>query len=528
MVFWRKKEHPSFYLIWLITGIVFLLKTGFILGTTIRGLASTTWIIDDSIIEMAVARNVAHGLGFTLDGVHTTTGAPFLWIYTTSINHMIFGLDAAIRATLIESTLLGALCTVVVFFLALKLTQDKRIAWTAFLLSTFTSTAFFNAMNGMDTAMFTLFSLLAIATFFGVGRPQRWSSFVWGCVVGLFAGLACMTRGDGIFVLGSIGLVQLFTIWKYRDERAANWKMLWGIVLVWAVLFAIFMGWEFVQAGSPLPGNQVGRRAMSLSLHNFSFQHFSLPQYLKIVGWNVFQLEDLLRIGLGSFLLALVALLSGLLQPRLQRFASLVAIYIVVFFGLLVAYQWYFPDFHGLRYINPAIHLLFIFVAVLLWQLPEHKLKAAVVTFLSLCIIAVADYRHYDLAVHMPWAKNLSYVGRPSAAAIKAQWSLIDWMKTNLPKGTVVGVRDYGRVTLFDTNLIIEDISGNIYPEAVVAMDNGTLPQYLKSRNITYLMIPSLEDRQDQLYVALHSQLHLQEVPGAPTGPGEHLYKILP
>lgn len=525
-MFFRKKES-SLLPLWLIAAGVFLLKTIFILSSTTRGLASTTWLIDDSIIEMAVARNIADGLGFSLDGINPTTGAPFLWIYFTSINHVLFGLDGAIKATLIETSLFGTLATIVTFFIALKVSGNRAIAWTAFLLTTFTANAFFNAMNGMETAFFTLMVLCSVATFLGVGKPKNWSPFAWGCITGLFIGLSTLTRGDGVFILATLMLVKLFDIWKSSgSDRKTHMQTFGGMLLLSGILFGEFMLWQLLQTGSPFPDNQVGRRGMSLSLHNFSFEEFSLPQYLKIVGWNVFQLETLIRIAIGSSLLGLVALGSALLQEKHRRFAVITGIYTFIFAVLLVAYQWYFPDFHGLRYINPAMHLFFVLIAMLLWQLPEAPWKKTIVGTLTASIVVIAGYRHYDLAAHMPWAKYLSYFARPSAEDQATFWNLIDWMDANLPAGTVVGVRDYGRVTLF-TDLAIQDISGNIYPEAIVTLNNGTLDEYLKGRGIEYLLIPSLEMRQDKLYRYLHEEMTLQRVPEAPASPTQYLYKIV-
>jgi 4-amino-4-deoxy-L-arabinose transferase-like glycosyltransferase len=191
--------------------------------------------------------------GFSLDGVHPTTGAPFLWIYLTSLNHLLFGQDAAIRATLMESALFGALAAIVIFYLARKLLHDRRIAWTAFLLCTFTANAFFNAMNGMDTAFFTLFVLLAIAAFFQVGKPAKWSPFAWGCVTGLMAGITVMTRGDGLFVIFALFCVGAYQWWVApKQERKNRMHALLGMLLIAGLCFAFFMGWQLVQTGSPL------------------------------------------------------------------------------------------------------------------------------------------------------------------------------------------------------------------------------------------------------------------------------------
>lgn len=515
--------------VWVTAGVVVLLKALFICLTSVRGLSSTTWLIDDSLIEMKIAENLGHGLGFSLDGIHVTTGAPFFWIYLTSLNHFFLGLDAAFRATLIETSIFGALATVVVFYLALKLTADRRIAWTAFLLSTFTANAFFNGMNGMDTVMFTFFVLLAIATYLNVFRPANWSNLAWGSVVGLVLGLTVMTRGDGLFVIISILGMELFEwIRAPQKQRKDHKDLLLGMILVAGVCFTIFMGWQLLQTGSPFPANQVGRRQLAIDFQGFSFEHFALLPYLKIVVWNVFQLQELVTIATGGALLVLAAFVTGCFDPKMRKLGMICCIYIGIFFTLLVTYQWYFADLHGLRYINPAVHLFFIFVAWFLWQLPIVWGKKTAVIFIAVCLAISANYKHYQMCSRFRWAPVMSYISRPDPVKGAPLWSIIDWVRDNLPAGTVIGVRDYGRISLF-TDARIQDLAGNIDPPVSAALQDGTLDTYLKSLHVEYLVIPSLEQRADKLYTYLHTHLKLELVKAQPkdspiTG---NLYKII-
>lgn len=522
-----RSARASVLPVWIAGAAVFALKIAYLLSSSIRGLASTTWLLDDSLIEMCVSRNIAQGFGFSLDRIHATTGAPFAWIYLAALNHFLPTKDAAIYATFIESAFFGILATIVVFFLALKLTQDRRIAWTAFLLATFTGNAFFTAMNGMDTAMFTFFVLLAIAMFLGVGRPARWSSFVWGCCTGLMLGLAMMTRGDGIFILAGLFGCAVYEWWRSpRAERRDHVRRLFGILLLSGVCFAIFMTWQMSQTGSPFPGNQVGRRGLALALHGFSFDDFQWLPYLKIVLWNVFQLENLLTIAMGSGLLAVVAFIYGSCHRKLWNLSVITGVYLGIYFALLVAYQWYFADFHGLRYINPGVHILFIYVSFLLWQIPVEFGRKLAVFGACACILILALYRHYQIGTKLVLAPYYSYLSRPDPEKSKILWGTMDWMKANLPPGTAVGIRDYGRACLF-TDLPVQDIAGNIDPAAAAALNDGTLGAFLKERNVNYLLIPDLETRKDKLYQYLHGNLTLRLVPGAPKSPTQNLYRIV-
>lgn len=521
----HKSKPVSLLPVWGVAIAVLLIKCAWVFATSIRGIASTTWLIDDSFIEMQVARNLALGNGFSLDGIHPTTGAPFLWIYASSITHLLFGMDGAIRATLILTAIFGALCSMLVFVMTEKLTEDRRAAWTAFLLSLFTANAFVNGLMGMDVTMFTLFVLATAAAALDIGRPKGWNALQWGCVTGLMAGLACMTRGDGLFILFAIAAYGAWRWWTEPKMRKEHTQHLMALLGVWAVCFAIFMTWQLAQTGSPFPGNQVGRRGLSLAWHNFSFDQFNLMQYLKIVGWNVFQLEELMTVAVGGSIVGIIALIAGACFKQLKNLAFITVLYIGSFFALLVAYQWYFADVHGLRYVNPAAHLLFIFMGWFLWQLPTGNWKKSAVIAITVWLAVFASYKHYQMMSRLPWHKYMSYFGTPDPAMNAEFWATLDWMNANLPSDTIVGIRDYGRAAVFG-DVRVQDIAGNIDPEAAAALRNGTLDTYLKDKNVTYLLIPTVETRSDVLYRYLHEHLTLDLVKEAPQGPSANLYRI--
>jgi hypothetical protein len=179
-----------------------------------------------------------------------------------------------------------------------------------------------------------------------------------------------------------------------------------------------------------------------------------------------------------------------------------------------------------LRYINPASHLFFIFAAALLWQLPVQSWKKPAAIVMTIALVVLAGYKHYQMTSRLPWAPYMSYVGTPNPEKSQIFWGTIDWIRDNLPPDTIVGVRDYGRISMFG-DVVIQDLAGNIDPEVAVALNNGTLKEYLKKLNVTYLLIPSLEMRSDVLYKYLHSALTLEQVRGAPVAPTQILYKII-
>ncbi|HVW66384.1 MAG TPA: phospholipid carrier-dependent glycosyltransferase [Candidatus Peribacteraceae bacterium] len=529
MIFSAQKSRSSLY-IWLVALAIFLVKAMFLATASARGLAMTSWIIDDSFIEMRVARNIALGLGFTYDHVHPTTGSPFFWTYLMSLNHLLFSKDWAVKMTLIDSTFFAAIATVLVFFIAHRISGSKMTAWIAFILAAFSGNSFIEAMNGMDTGIFTFLIMLTVALSLGIGRRASWSDFRWGMVIGLAGGVTLLTRFDGTFIIAAIGIVQLLN-WKKAAGKSTKlaWRnMFAGMVLVAGICFIADVIWNKLNAGTWSPGNQVGRQELAFALHNFSYAHFHLGQWLHIVIWNLFQLRDLMDVAIGSAMLCIFALAWGLLKKETRIFSAITAMYIFIFFGLLAAYQWYFPDFHGLRYVNPAVHLLCISIALLFMDMPQYAWKKATAILLTILTLILSWYGVYNLLLQMPWAKGMIMNAHPTAQQEKNFWETIDWMHDHLPQDTIVGVRDHGRVAYF-SDLPIQDLAGDIDPAVAEHVKDGTLAAYLKSRNVQYLLIPDLSQRQDSVYQEIYKTMHLQQVPDAPVAPSQNtrLYKIL-
>lgn len=506
---------------------VFLVKILYLASTPTRGLVMVPWIIDDSYINMRVARNVALGLGFSFNGIDPTNGAPFLWTYITSLNHLLLPFFAAIKITFMESAFFAMLATLVTYAIAWKTTQNALASWLALLLAMLTGNAFMEAMNGMDTALFTLFVLLSIAFYVGVGTSRITDPLASGFVLGLPVGLSILERGDGLFLAVALGILLLVQLWKERAQPRRALLYLVGFCLSAGLCLIVLMGWGWIHAGSVFPANQVGRRDIALGWHG-ALHGISVAKYFKVVAWNVFQLEQLLSVATASSLLALAGLLFGIVKLETRKLSIVTALYCAIFFGMLVGYQWYFPNMHGLRYINPAVHLLCILIAVFLARSFVGSLRAIPLAIMTVGIVALSWYSFYGVINSFPWAASLSYTGHTSQAEVDRFWAFFDWTKQHIPKGSIVGVRDNGQFALF-TDLPVQDLSGVIDPTVAkdVRAGGSALAEYLKQKHVDYLWIPSPEERQDTLYQLLRDHLRLQLVPGAPASVYEsHLYRI--
>lgn len=503
---------------------VFVAKAAFLLSTPMRALVMSPWLIDDSFITMQVAKNVALGHGFSFDGTHLTTGVSPLWTYLIATLQMLFDREAAVRATLLLSTAFGTACAFVVYRIARALTDDAPTAVGAGLLAALLPVQFFNAMNGMETAFFSLAILLGLsgaANVFRYGKtPAR-----HGTWTGVFLGIALLTRADAIFAIAAV-LLWKAAVWVFEPKRRADVlaeTAATGFVIV--ACFAVFVGWQAMQTGSPFPDNQVGRRAIALEKHGFTT--FAIVPYLKISTWNAFELDTLWSLATGSSLLTLLALCAAWIQPKLRPFATLSALYVGLFFATLCLYQWYFPDFHGLRYLSAASHAGILCTALLGASLLQGRVGRALLAACAVVLVCGTWYRYVDYARGFPSFKDMTVFGQRDVEKQDRFWSAIGWVG-GLPDGTVIGLRDHGRMAFFGDKPV-QDLAGILDGDVLAARDAASLGAYLLQRNMGYVFLPEPSPGKTTIYQRIHEGLRLERVANAPTQEitGFAAYKVL-
>ncbi len=501
-------------------------KLAFVFATPLREVSMSAWLLDDSYITMRVARNVGLGLGFSFDGVHPTTGVSPLWTYLTAAFHAFAGRDVAATLTLLASTAFGGVAAALTFDIARSWTKNAAVAWTSLVLVLLMPVQFFNALNGMETAFFTSLLLGAFALFLRMDDAKK--PMLHGLGTGVLLGAAFLTRADAVFAIAAVGLVAAIRWIREPSSRGRVFGWLAGVAIAVACCAAAFLVWQWLQSGSWHPDNQVGRRSIALAKHSFDFGHFSLPRYLAIVAWNVFQLEDLWSLSLGASLLGLLGAVHVLSDHRTSAFGWLTVAYTFLFGITLVGYQWYFPDFHGLRYLNPASHVALVAVAALAVRASDGAVarRYALPAFVA-ATLALSWYRYYDLARSPAWAQDMGLFGQSSPERQESFWGTFDCINEHLPANAVIAARDHGRLSYF-TDRRVQDIAGILDPGVLAAQANGELPSYLRSRGVGYVFLPEHKDGVDNIFEDLRAALRLTPVAACPPrNPSEYrLYKI--
>lgn len=523
----KQKNNAATIALYALLGAITLAKVWFIVGTPLRALVMSPWLLDDSFITMEVARNVAEFGRFSFDGLHLTTGVAPLWTYLIAIPLIGDDKSVTVPVVLLLSTLCGTLCSWVVYRIAANLTDDRWTAVAAAVLTALMPAQFFNAMNGMETAFFSLLILLALG---GAAHALRFSPVAWrhGAWTGAFLGVAILTRADSLFAIAAIGMWKAWMWYAEPKKRAETTRETIAIGVMVLAALALFLAWQTIQTGSPFPDNQVGRRAIALEDHGFDPAHFALMPYLKISTWNVFQLESLWSLATGSTLLALLALAWACMKKETAPMARVGTLYIALFAAVLCFYQWYFPDLHGLRYINAGSHVAILFLTLFIAQVFAGTFRHLALAACCIVLLTLSWYRYADTMRHYASFKDMGLFGQSNVETQDKFWSAIDWVKENVPEDATIALRDHGRMAFF-TDRRIQDLAGILDGEVLSHKDNGTLGAYLAERGVTYSFLPDPSPGGTTIYQQMHESLRLQRVLGAPNQEitGYKPYKVL-
>ena len=167
------------------------------------------------------ALRLAQGQGFTepylWNYLDSPTGLPhpshLYWMPLTSVvaaaSMAAFGQSfAAARLPLV---LLASLLPLMAYAVAMQLTGVRRQASAAGLITLFSG--FYPAFWG-TTDSFALFAVTGAGTLFAIGRGMQTGRWQWWLAAGVGAGLAHLTRADGLLLL-AVGLLLALTSRRY-------------------------------------------------------------------------------------------------------------------------------------------------------------------------------------------------------------------------------------------------------------------------------------------------------------------------
>jgi hypothetical protein len=330
------------------------------------------------------ARQLSAGRGFE---------EPFLWnyldppeqvlhpgyLYWMPLTAMLGWLGMAalgdsFRAMQAPFVLLAALLPLVAYAVARDLTGQRRHAMLAGLLAIFPG---FYAHVFVLPDNFTPFALAGSVCLWAAGRGLREQKPLWFGLAGLAAGLAHLTRADGLLLAAvalSAALAQaLFAFRGQVRVRGATWPLWAGVALLVSGYLLVMGPWlvrNWLVAGSPLGGS--GVKTIFLTTYDDMFAYgrpLTLDSYLAW-GWtDILKLKaqglllNLQRLWVENMLIVLLPFSAlGLWELRREKLLWPFFLYLPLLF-LAMTLVFTFPGMRGGLYHSGGALLPFLFAA---------------------------------------------------------------------------------------------------------------------------------------------------------------------
>jgi 4-amino-4-deoxy-L-arabinose transferase-like glycosyltransferase len=210
---------------------------------------------DDAYYYLQTAREIVHGGGASLDGIHSANGFHPLWLA------LLLPLGRLGRDGMVHGALaLGAVIdTVTILALGWAVAALSRRAWvclTAAAFYAFSPAMVFSATSGMESSV----SLLCLVLLFGL--VLRWEAGAvmgdrYWAALGVVAGLAALARTDNLVLIAPV-----FALFLFRAGRRLRPVLMAGGIAV--VVLLPWFAWNSVAFQTPL---QVSGRAGQLVAH---------------------------------------------------------------------------------------------------------------------------------------------------------------------------------------------------------------------------------------------------------------------
>ncbi len=230
-------------------------------ATTVPVLLLHAWYFrhtcDDAYISFRYARNLVDGLGLVYNPGERVMGySNFLWVLLLAGLHAL-GLDLVLAARILGALFSGATLLLTVSFVRQWSTRAVT-AWFPAVWLALNGTFALWTLGGLEGPLFAFLLLGAVVS---ASRLTSTSSPRAFAKLGLWLGLAALTRPEGVFYSVPICTWVLFRRFFTRkrsnpEEKVESRRLLAGVALALSIDAAFYLAlslWMFFYYGDPLP-----------------------------------------------------------------------------------------------------------------------------------------------------------------------------------------------------------------------------------------------------------------------------------
>ena len=424
---------------------------------------------EDGYYSLTVARNLARGNGYTIDGSMPTSGFQPLVTTVSSLCFMASGGDriGGLRLYLVLSLIVHALCAWVFARVVSQLVPDKGIVpWLPavelwYLVSLYMFTLHF---NGLETGVLLLgYGLLVLHLLSMPASPKR----AWALTLGVLLGLMILTRID-VLVPASVLLLRLLL----REPSVRKGDILLAAIATGLIILPWF-AYIYTTFGTIMPSGGAAQSSMVFTAERVEQAFMNIAEALVPFAFLRFHLFSSFWGEVARLVLfvALVPVMWGAAKYVRDAISTQARGSLGVFFiGIIAMCLYYvltnFATWHYTRYFAPLANGITLLVVLAFIKSPlHHRIKHLVVAGYALLFMGVVGSMLLGKgAGNEMVVDQLALVQRfvPSADEVASGQT-----------GTLGFMRDH-----------VLNIDGKVNHEALMRL--GAIPEYLAERNVRW------------------------------------------
>lgn len=440
---------------------------------------------DDTYISLYLAENISEGKGPFYE-INYTNGFQPLYVFLCVPFYMLFDNDRIkpVYAALTLLLVFDCLSLIMIFKTVNLFTRNKFMILLPGLFWITSPYILLTSMNGLETIISFFFIVSSFFYFFkyrkNISNEESKRHII---ILGILCGFAVFARIDNVIL---VLVVLLFVIsGKIKNKKyftdifssLSIFSISVIIVLIPWLIFSYYYTGEFYQSSGE------GVRYQNWSLRNY-FNLFSIEQLEMILyGIRVIIIKNISIIftsGLCLILLAVNRRKFNFLELKNKLYDLLpLMMFCIILFCSYVFYiygMWFFK-----RYFFPFVFLFTMILTVLIDNIlsSAKNLKSGMKIIIILAVIIITINITRNDSQELYSSNKISDSG---------YLKIGEWVSNNFKEGTVIGSMQSGAMSYFARNLKVINLDGVVNQDAMTAIKNKNLFEYVKNMKIEYII----------------------------------------
>lgn len=444
---------------------------------------------EDAFYLFTCAEHLAHGEGFSVDGIHPTNGVQPLIVVAYAPLFILTGFDKllTLKLAFVYTALFDAL-SIVFLVLLLKTLRKKKENETeaplwyspyviAALLWATLFPIFVHTVSGLETGLSSMLMIASLWHYAVILKRRKEGTQIHlrrYIALGILLGFTVLARIDAVFFVGMIALYELITQ-RRRGVLPAS--------IIAVIAFIVSLPWWYYNY--TVFGNLIPQSGLSLSSFDRDISR-NVWQTISVIADSLsvfFSLTKMIAIPVIFYIIWFVGVVGGvvILFRKWKLFSYIkkeysieVLIPLILASGILVIYYVFFfnaPHFIS-RYLQPLRIITLVIAAMVIPVIIRQALLSRVTQVILFVFIFAALAN-----------SALRYIPNFTTTEVSDFYTVGKWALT-LPSAKV-GMYQSGTAGFIASNVV--NLDGKVNYAALAARKNGDIGQYVIDEHIEYI-----------------------------------------